>query len=90
MWEGIKHAKELGARSLHLGRTDLGHEGLRRFKLSLGAQEETLPYFRLHAASGVWLKETPKQPSNFPGAIFRSLPLTINKLAGTLLYPHLH
>ena len=90
LWEGVKEAARLGASTLHLGRTDLEHEGLRRFKLSLGAEETLLPYYRLNPSDGSWLKEAPRQTSNLPGAIFRRLPLTINQLAGTVLYPHLH
>jgi len=90
MWEGIKHAAQLGAETLHLGRTDLGHAGLRRFKLSLGAEEEMLHYFRFDATNARWMNKSPQKPSSLPGAVFRSLPLTVNRLAGTVLYPHLH
>jgi len=90
MWEGIKHAAALGAKSLHLGRTDLTHAGLRRFKLSLGADEEMLSYIRYDVSSAAWMSEKPRNPSVLPGALFRMLPLTVNRLAGTVLYPHMH
>ncbi len=90
MWEGIKHCADLGLTTLHLGRTDVGQEGLRRFKLSLGAEEEMLRYFRFNISTSSWMAESPTFPRSLPGAVFRRLPLTVNQLAGTMLYPHLH
>ncbi len=40
MWEAIKWHARHGATTLHLGRTSLGNEGLRRFKLGWGAGEQ--------------------------------------------------
>ncbi len=44
MWATIELAHEMGLRWLDMGRTDAGHEGLRRFKSLWGAREEPLPY----------------------------------------------
>ncbi|MGZ4966179.1 MAG: hypothetical protein ACXV97_03310, partial [Chthoniobacterales bacterium] len=90
MWEGIRHCAQLGFETLHLGRTDVGQDGLRRFKLSLAAQEEMLRYFRFDPSAARWLPESPAFSSPFSAAVVRRLPLTINQLAGTVLYPHLH
>ncbi|HEV3410378.1 MAG TPA: GNAT family N-acetyltransferase, partial [Chthoniobacterales bacterium] len=90
MWEGIRECAARGVRTLHFGRTDLPHEGLRRFKLALGAKEETLSYYRYHVAEGRWLTRASSSRFSAHTAIFRRLPLTINRLAGTLVYPHLH
>ncbi|MGZ5023319.1 MAG: lipid II:glycine glycyltransferase FemX [Chthoniobacterales bacterium] len=90
MWEGIRHCAQLGFETLHLGRTDVGQDGLRRFKLSLGAQEEMLRYFRFDPSAARWLPESSAFSSPFSAAVVRRLPLTINQLAGTVLYPHLH
>ena len=46
MWEGINFLAHEGARSLHLGRTSLENDGLRRFKAGWGVDEEMLHYFR--------------------------------------------
>ncbi|HET9419315.1 MAG TPA: GNAT family N-acetyltransferase, partial [Chthoniobacterales bacterium] len=40
MWEGIKSLMQGGAETLHLGATSMEGEGLRRFKLSWGSEEE--------------------------------------------------
>lgn len=90
MWQGIRHCQEFGLKTLHLGRTDVGQEGLRRFKLSLGAEEEMLRYFRFNASTSSWLPPSSTFSSSLPGGVFRRLPLTVNKLAGIMLYPHLH
>ena len=46
MWEAIKRYAENGFSRLHLGRTSLANEGLRRFKLGLGAREEKIEYYK--------------------------------------------
>src|SRR5262249_59613082 len=43
-WHAIRTACEQGCRWFDFGRTDLGQEGLRNFKLSWGAAEEPLFY----------------------------------------------
>jgi hypothetical protein len=44
LWEGIRTACEKGQTRLDLGRTELGHEGLRYFKLGWGCEETMLDY----------------------------------------------
>jgi len=41
-----------GYETLSLGRSDLEHEGLRRFKASWGAEEKECVYFRYDIRSG--------------------------------------
>ena len=48
MWEAIKRLAQRGCRTLHFGRTELGNEGLRRFKRGWGAIEEVIPYCRFY------------------------------------------
>ncbi len=55
MWEGIKFLVQEGARTLHLGRTSIENDGLRRFKSGWGATEETLHYFRFDVGRNSWL-----------------------------------
>ncbi len=43
-WHAIRAACEQGRLWFDFGRTDIGHEGLRNFKLSWGAVEEPLLY----------------------------------------------
>jgi CelD/BcsL family acetyltransferase involved in cellulose biosynthesis len=88
MWAGIQQCAALGASTLHLGRTSLEGEGLRRFKLSLGASEETVPYCRYDFSSGNFVKGVDHAEGWF-NHVFGSLPLPILRLAGRILYPHL-
>jgi lipid II:glycine glycyltransferase (peptidoglycan interpeptide bridge formation enzyme) len=87
MWEAIKRLADRGCRTLHFGRTELGNEGLRRFKQGWGAIEEVIPYFRFYGLTRP--RPAEKKPSAFHTALFRSMPLPINGLAGALIYPHL-
>ena len=88
MFEGIRSLAEGGAETLHFGRTDKENEGLRRFKLSWGATEETLDYVRFDTSSGSW-KHPRDSRSTSHRRIFRALPASLNRLAGAMIYPHL-
>jgi hypothetical protein len=46
MWAAIKRCASHGLKSLHLGRTSLANEGLRRFKVGFGAREERIEYYK--------------------------------------------
>jgi CelD/BcsL family acetyltransferase involved in cellulose biosynthesis len=45
LWEAMRTGGAQGCTSLDLGRCDLDNEGLRRFKLLWGSNEETLSYY---------------------------------------------
>ena len=88
MWEAIKALSRRGCHTLHFGRTELGNEGLRRFKEGWGAIEEIIQYFKFHRAKR---PATPagKSHAAFYHGFFRRMPLPMNTLAGALIYPHL-
>ena len=88
MWEGIKHLARNGCESLHLGRTSLQNNGLRRFKLAWGAEEEIIKYFRFDTSSGAWIAGHDRA-AGFHNVIFRRLPLSLNRMIGSLIYRHL-
>src|SRR5881409_194993 len=88
MWQGIQFLARNGAEKLHFGRTEQENEGLRRFKLSWNTQEETIDYFRVDPSGRKCLIGAPHD-SGFHKRIFGSLPLVFNRLAGSLIYPHL-
>src|SRR4029077_15099455 len=54
MWEAIKFLAGNGATVLHLGRTALDNDGLRRFKLGWGTLEETIDYFKFDMGMEAW------------------------------------
>jgi hypothetical protein len=88
MWQGIQVLARGGAETLQFGRTECENDGLRRFKLSWGTEEDTIDYFRVDPSGRKCLVQTPYN-SGFHKRIFGRLPLAINRLAGSMIYPHL-
>jgi Acetyltransferase (GNAT) domain len=88
MWQGIQLLARTGVEKLHFGRTDCENDGLRRFKLSWGTQEETIDYFRVDPSGRQWLPPI-RRNGGLHKRIFGRLPLVFNRLAGSILYPHL-
>jgi hypothetical protein len=94
MWQGIQFLARNGAEKLHFGRTECENDGLRQFKLSWGTEEDTIDYFRVDPSGRKCLvlsralEQTPYN-SGFHKRIFGRLPLAINRLAGSMIYPHL-
>lgn len=88
MSEGIKRLAVAGAETLHFGRTEKQNEGLRRFKLSWGTTEQEIRYLRFEMANGSW-KASGSGSRTFYRGLFRTLPVSLNKLAGAMIYPHL-
>jgi hypothetical protein len=87
MWQGIQFLARTGVKKLHFGRTECENDGLRRFKLSWGAEERTIDYFRVDPSDRKRLVAAPS--SGFHKKIFAKLPLAVNRLAGAMIYPHL-
>jgi hypothetical protein len=88
MWAAIRHAAAKGHATLHLGRTSLANEGLRRFKLALGAVEETMRYCQYDFLSRSFVAGADRAEGWF-NHVFARLPAPLLRLAGQILYPHL-
>jgi hypothetical protein len=88
MWQAIKHLTEAGFKSLDFGRTSRANEGLRRFKLGWGAEEKNLAYFKLEPETRQWIAGR-DSATGFHNALFKRLPLAVNRIAGMAIYPHL-
>jgi hypothetical protein len=88
MWQGIQFLARTGAEKLHFGRTERQNNGLRRFKLSWHTEEETIDYFRVDP-SGQQRLMPASHNFGFHKKIFGRLPLMFNRLAGSIIYPHL-
>jgi hypothetical protein len=88
MWEAIKRFAADGYTSLHLGRTSLANQGLRRYKLGFGAREEKIGYCRYDFRKRAFVvRRHPVRETS--SRVFRCLPLPMLRLAGSLIYPHL-
>jgi hypothetical protein len=88
MWEGIRYLAQNGAESLHFGRTSVANEGLRRYKLRWGTKEEQIEYIKFDSAAGEWAVSR-DSAAGVHNSVFRRLPLSVNRFAGALIYPHL-
>ncbi len=76
---------------LDLGRSDLPDVELHRFKRGWGAEEFPLKYFSYRPLDESWIAGSPPEVSGdkIYNHLFRALPSTVNRLAGSLLYPHI-
>lgn len=85
-WKAIQDAKESGAETFDLGRSDADNEGLISFKNHLGAECSKLSYYRFphmlpeHAASN-WKGRLAREA-------FSRLPSSLVTVAGRVIYRH--
>ncbi len=87
MWETIKRLARDGVRTLHLGRTSIGNEGLRRFKLGWGAEEHRVEYVKFDLRQGAFVTDT-DEATGWYNRLFGALPQFISRIAGAALYRH--
>ena len=87
MWAAMRRLAREGVTRLQLGKTSLAHDGLRRFKLNLGATEEILDYFRYDFSRCEFVTDK-DSVAGWHNRIFGALPLPATRLAGRLLYKH--
>ena len=87
MWAAMQRLAQAGATTLHLGKTALENEGLRRFKLNLGATEETMDYFKYDFSRSMFVTEK-DSVAGWHNRVFNALPLPVARLVGRLLYKH--
>jgi hypothetical protein len=87
MWEAMKWLARNGATTLHLGKTSLAHEGLRKFKLNLGAVEQRIEYVKFDLRSDRFVTET-DGVAGWHNRVFATLPVCMSRVAGELLYKH--
>jgi len=88
MWEAIGWHLRRGFTQMDFGRTSLQNEGLRSFKRSWGTVESRLEYYRYGIANARWTR-VPDASANRLAPLFRSLPLSLSRLVGSLLYRHI-
>jgi GNAT acetyltransferase-like protein len=88
LWEAIRRCADNGFDALHLGRTSLANEGLRRFKLGFGACEERIEYYKYDFVRQTFVKGVDRSTGWFKWPL-ACMPLPALRLAGEMLYPHL-
>jgi lipid II:glycine glycyltransferase (peptidoglycan interpeptide bridge formation enzyme) len=84
-WHAIRTACEQGFRWFDFGRTDLGQEGLRNFKLSWGAVEEPLVYGTLGGKLGA-VPSADGTAGRMLEPVIRHGPLLLCRALGETLY----
>ena len=87
MWEAMKWLAGNGIKSLHLGKTSQQNDGLRRFKLNLGAREEVIDYVKFDLRQERFVTEA-DAIAGWHNRVFRILPGFMSRAAGRLLYKH--
>ena len=88
MWEAVKWFARNGMKTLNLGRTSIGNEGLRRFKLNWGAQEHTIEYVKYDLCRDIFVTEA-DAATGWHNRVFRALPIGVSRMIGATLYRHM-
>ncbi len=83
IWDAIRWGCENGFNSLDWGRTDPSDEGLRRFKMRWGSQENTLTYHNNHPAEPSTFRE---KFSPIMQKIITHSPRLVSRLTGEVFY----
>ena len=87
MWEAIKHYVNNGYKSFCFGRTEPDNEGLRKFKLGWGTNEEILNIYRYYFSQKSFLPIQTKT-TGLHNKIFSKTPIPILKVFSTIFYKH--
>jgi CelD/BcsL family acetyltransferase involved in cellulose biosynthesis len=87
MWEAIKWHARHGARTLHLGRSSLWNDGLRRSKLGWGAREDRIEYVKYDLQKGGFVADR-DESSGWHTRVFQRMPISLSRLMGAVLYRH--
>lgn len=87
MWNAIRLYAAEGYQTLDFGRTSLDNTGLRKFKLSWGAQERAVEYFRYDVRTGSFMTARDRS-SGWYSIVFRNLPITLSRAFGAMFYNH--
>jgi hypothetical protein len=87
MWRSIQKCMQGGCRLLSLGRTDLGQEGLIRYKQAWGAEEKPNPYTRTGSEERKSTLRT--MVRGMIGATARRMPIPVLRVIGEIAYRHI-
>ena len=86
-WEAIRWFSRRGVRKLDLGRTSIGNEGLRRFKLGWNATEKNISYYRFSIEQKKFVSKG-DESSGWYNRAFNAMPLFASRMVGEVLYRH--
>lgn len=86
-WRAIQWFARQGSKQMHLGRTSLHNEGLRRFKLGWGAAEHRIEYVRFDLRKDEFVVGG-DETSGWHTSVFRRMPIGLARAVGGVLYRH--
>jgi hypothetical protein len=87
MWQSIQRLIQDGTHTLDFGRTSIGNDGLRKFKLGWGTTERPVDYFRYDCRKESYVSMNDRA-SGWHNRFFRMLPTPISRLVGKVFYKH--
>jgi hypothetical protein len=87
MWKAMEYGCRQGYKHFDFGKTEPGNEGLRRYKMSWGAEEQTIHYHKYHIAKQRFIVEMTKE-QHWTTRIFAGMPTALLKVIGRVLYAH--
>ena len=88
MWEAIRKYKSEGYKELDFGRTEINHEGLRRFKLSFNAEERLIYTTRFDINTMSFISPDTRT-NGFYNTLFNKTPISVLKMIGNTFYKHI-
>jgi hypothetical protein len=88
MWEAIKKYLNEGFEEFDFGRTEIGHDGLRRFKVGWNTEELSIFTTRYNIKEKSFLPAS-ISTQGFHNKIFSRTPETVLKAIGNILYKHI-
>jgi CelD/BcsL family acetyltransferase involved in cellulose biosynthesis len=87
MWKAIEYGCLQGYKQFDFGKTEPGNDGLRRYKLSWGAQEKVIHYHKYHLAKQRFITERARE-RHWTTRIFAGMPTILLRVLGKVLYAH--
>jgi hypothetical protein len=88
IWEAIRRYRSKGYTNFSFGRTEPENAGLLQFKAGWGAREYPIYYYKYDLRQNAFVKD-PLKLKGMHNRIFRSMPMPLLKIAGSLLYRHM-
>lgn len=88
-WKLIQQGKADGFRTLDLGRSDWSNQGLITFKDRLGAERQSLTYWRSISPAGFFPASADGNTYPLARSVFRRTPRCLLKVIGRLMYRHM-
>jgi lipid II:glycine glycyltransferase (peptidoglycan interpeptide bridge formation enzyme) len=88
MWEAIKWYARNGFSTISLGRTEPANFGLRRFKSSWGAIENTLSYYRYDMRKEIFVRSHSLK-CGLLSRVFQRTPGFLLRFIGSIAYKHI-